>query len=488
MPLDRVRNPSECRFLVVDDEKSLCDLLVEALKEQYFVEACYTAGEAFGCLEKADYDVVIADLKLPDGSGIDILRAAKEKDRHTEVIIITGYASLETASEAIGLGVSSYISKPLVIKDLQVQIDKAVASRIFHLKSLLLMAQADSYGESPEVRNHILDITALYYFASKLSYSLELHEIIRIILNEAIDRFGALRCVIGARYLDFKEIFVMPRSGELKPDRIVESLVRHWAPGFDVFSREEVESGDVPVRLYSGERNGSDPVGEQGMTCRTLPVAVLGETVGFIGLFLDVQEPFGQRKQQFFHVFSSLVSSAVQHAYHDLQAKLQAKTDSLTGVANHRMFHETLNREMSRADRSNRFFSLALLDIDDFKKVNDMHGHQVGDAVLIHLTRQLSGMIRLGDVLARYGGEEFALILHDTAPEDAEVLAGRICGAVARASYVDSGLDVPYTVSIGLAGYDPGTRVKKDVLIGRADESLYKAKRAGKNRVVVNSK
>ena len=232
--------------------------------------------------------------------------------------------------------------------------------------------------------------------------------------------------------------------------------------------------------------------GRQDSGCTTewkdsinVPMNVLGQSIGFISVFGDASVTHSAEREQFLYVFTSMISSIVEHAYRDMQAKLQAKTDSLTGVANHRMFHETLDREIARADRSGRAFCLALLDIDDFKKVNDTHGHLVGDAVLIDCTKRIASQNRRGDVLARYGGEEFALILPDTSIDGGGILTRRVCDAVAAHPFVFAQTKVPYTLSIGLAQYDGGLPRGKDQLINDADEALYESKQNGKNRVSI---
>jgi diguanylate cyclase (GGDEF)-like protein len=217
-------------------------------------------------------------------------------------------------------------------------------------------------------------------------------------------------------------------------------------------------------------------------------MTVLGETIGFISLFRDENEPLNQERHQFFYVFSSLISSAIQHCYMDMLARQQAKTDSLTGVANHRMFHETLDREIARSVRYKRDLCLVVLDIDDFKKINDTYGHLVGDGVLVDMTKRILKIVRGGDVLARYGGEEFGIILPDTDLRGAEILAARVCTAISESPFNFSSAQIHYTVSVGLTALNFSKPVEKDALISSADKALYSAKKAGKNRVVVSGK
>jgi diguanylate cyclase (GGDEF)-like protein len=168
-----------------------------------------------------------------------------------------------------------------------------------------------------------------------------------------------------------------------------------------------------------------------------------------------------------------------------MQAKLQARTDNLTGVANHRSFHETLAREISRADRSKSDCALVIIDIDDFKLINDTYGHQVGDAVIKDLTQRISTMVRKGDTFARQGGEEFSLILPDTSLEGAKLMADRVCKRIHSSPFVFSQTDIPYTISLGLSIYSGKTPRTKDALIADADKALYISKKSGKNLVSI---
>ena len=142
MPNPSVQQPSDCAILVVDDEPIICEVLQSALQSFYKVTTCQSGAEALALVERGNFDLVISDLSLPGASGLSVLKFAKEKDDLTEIMIITGYASLETATSAINLGVAAYLTKPLVLDDLLLQVEKAVATRLFHIKSKRLMEEA----------------------------------------------------------------------------------------------------------------------------------------------------------------------------------------------------------------------------------------------------------------------------------------------------------------------------------------------------------
>jgi diguanylate cyclase len=160
-------------------------------------------------------------------------------------------------------------------------------------------------------------------------------------------------------------------------------------------------------------------------------------------------------------------------------------TDELTGLPNRRAFVQRLDQELSRCQRTGQPLAMVLLDIDNFKRVNDQHGHYVGDMILRSYAQGMVQELRQHDLLARYGGEEFVLLLPGTLVDDArnamEKLAGRI-----RQQPFDAGdthIDLP-TFSAGIACLRPGEPAMS--LINRADQSLYQAKRHGRNRIEID--
>lgn len=160
----------------------------------------------------------------------------------------------------------------------------------------------------------------------------------------------------------------------------------------------------------------------------------------------------------------------------------QAAIDELTGVFNRRFFDNALERELKQASRRNREFSLLIVDIDNFKKVNDTHGHTTGDAVISALGKLLKRSIRSEDTPCRIGGEEFAVIFPETDPDGAMVVSEKIRSEFAKLRIAATDL----SLSGGLATF-PGDGKTAAELIDRADQMLYFAKYSGKNRVICYS-
>ena len=158
--------------------------------------------------------------------------------------------------------------------------------------------------------------------------------------------------------------------------------------------------------------------------------------------------------------------------------------DGLTGLYNHRYFQEEMDRELSRALRYERMFSLIIFDIDHFKKVNDTYGHPVGDEVIIAISRAAEKAVRTTDVLARYGGEEFAVVLPEANFTEAKVVAERIRSYIENLSLTVNGEIIKVTVSLGYTSYRHVSHIKeKGPIISMADRALYTAKQAGRNLV-----
>ena len=156
--------------------------------------------------------------------------------------------------------------------------------------------------------------------------------------------------------------------------------------------------------------------------------------------------------------------------------------DGLTGLFNHTYFYQQIDLEVRRYARYGTLVSLILMDIDDFKQVNDTHGHREGDRILAAMGKTLMRVARDSDICSRYGGEEFALILPLTDIHEAGVIANRL--KMKLPEHLPDGREV--TVSIGVASCGKKTRTYKD-LVEKADAALYQAKRNGKNRVVVDT-
>ena len=171
---------------------------------------------------------------------------------------------------------------------------------------------------------------------------------------------------------------------------------------------------------------------------------------------------------------------------HQQELETIANVDGLTGLFNRRWMNEFFKRQIGRALNDNKPLALILADLDHFKNINDVHGHMVGDEVLFAVASVLTKQIRPTDLLARFGGEEFAMILPDTSPDEAKIIAERVRTAIESTKLEfenDVTQEIRITLSLGVSNLMLGDDINN--LLTRADHALYQAKKDGRNRVEV---
>ncbi|MBV9369451.1 MAG: diguanylate cyclase [Frankiales bacterium] len=223
----------------------------------------------------------------------------------------------------------------------------------------------------------------------------------------------------------------------------------------------------------------SEPRSEEVIS---VPLRTTGGVLGVLNLYDRVDgRPYDDGDLETIRAFASQAAVALDNVLLHQEAQRLSVTDGLTGLRNYRFFQQAIGRETERAMRFGRPLGLLMLDLDHFKSVNDTHGHQVGDAVLVEVADRVRAEVREVDLVARYGGEEFVVVLPETDRAGAEHIAGRICERVRARPLHASGVELRVTVSIGVAVLpDDGTA--PSALIRAADEALYAAKAAGRDR------
>jgi diguanylate cyclase (GGDEF)-like protein len=160
-----------------------------------------------------------------------------------------------------------------------------------------------------------------------------------------------------------------------------------------------------------------------------------------------------------------------------------SNTDPLTGIFNRRYFMEALEKEFQRAHRKHAPLTLAIMDIDHFKRINDKYGHPQGDQVLISLAAVIQGQLRRYDIIARYGGEEFILLLPETSPDEGIAVVERLRTTVENMRFPTPLEELRLTVCLGVSVYPAEQVASVYDLIHEADTALYRAKAGGRNRV-----
>ena len=203
--------------------------------------------------------------------------------------------------------------------------------------------------------------------------------------------------------------------------------------------------------------------------------------IGTIAMASSVAGGFADTPRNLLGILVHHVAAAFSNALAYSRMVRMATTDGMTGLTNHRTFKERASEALARANRSGRPLSVILTDIDHFKKVNDTHGHAVGDEVIKAVANVLASSARDIDIVARYGGEEFAIVLEECDDESAVTIAERIREKVKELLFDGADGEFSVTLSLGVARYEGQSLAD---LVDEADQALYAAKRGGRDQVV----
>jgi diguanylate cyclase (GGDEF)-like protein len=226
----------------------------------------------------------------------------------------------------------------------------------------------------------------------------------------------------------------------------------------------------------------------EGMTLHghiNLPLKVGNRVLGVLFLYLPGNLKPTKDQINLLESVANQLSIALENARLYEKVHHLSVHDPLTNLFNRKMLFDRLDEEVSRSERSGKPLSIAMIDIDHFKIINDNYGHMAGDRILSELSRLLKGNVRNIDTVARFGGEEFMILLPDSDLEKSITSMERLRVCVEKHAFPTDkdGQTISLTISIGISVFDPGNPVDKPDLVKASDEALYKAKETGRNRV-----
>jgi two-component system cell cycle response regulator len=453
-----VNTTSKPQILIVDDEPLNVKLIAAMIPpDQYQTVLAYSGEEALHQIRDGSPDLIFLDIMMPGLNGFELTRLLKAdpKSRDIPIVLVTAFGGDENEIKGLEAGADEFLNKPVNKTEL-----------LARLKSLLRLKQ---YQEQIKTRTcSINSFTASNADEDFSDSELNLPTILIAEDNE-------LDAKIIRRYLQGE-----PYQIKLAKD------------GDEAIARAQHEKIDVILLdLLLPRKNGFE-------VCKTIKEMEHTQNIQIIattglsdldsklkGIELGVDDYLVKPVNM--HVLRMRVCSLVKKkAYLDKlceryeRAVYSAITDKLTGLYSRGYFDHFLDLEIKRSARQNAFLALLLIDIDDFKQINDTFGHLFGDRILSQLGELLKANIREIDMAARYGGEEFAVVMANTDLAEAEKVAERIRQSIQKYSFYP--MTLLLTVSIGIAMY-PSDAISLDDLIERSDTSLYQAKRNGKNRV-----
>jgi diguanylate cyclase (GGDEF)-like protein len=311
-------------------------------------------------------------------------------------------------------------------------------------------------------------IPASERFAGELAASLDLDEVTERTLEAAGAVPGVEAAHLDAGAPDGHRV---EATFGMQPDEAAKTRV-------GVPDNDNLRAIEVTYRYRIDDVDASTPVVRSGVA---VPLRAEGSSIGSLSAFTrSSTRTLTDAEVDELERLAYRAGPALENAKRYAEARALADLDALTGVHNRRYFHETLAREVARAQRYSRRLAVIVFDLDDFKTVNDRVGHLAGDAVLAEASERMLSVVRSADVACRVGGDEFAVILPESSGEDGELLASRIARAIGARPIGAAGT---LQLSAGVAEMRRGDGPND--LFERADEALYRAKELGKARAVV---
>lgn len=445
------------KILVIDDNmlsRTFCkDILVE---DGYEVKTATTGIDALEMIENDGFDLVVSDFVLPDINGDEILKRAKQMEATTSFIIMTAYASIDTAIECLKSGASDYLTKPLNPEEFKILVNRTIEQkRLF------------------EENKGLKRLVRLYEVSRLISSCLEYDRFYDIVLDSLLQVPGGSIGLALFSPMEGAPLTMKAWRGakESTAKEMAEALIKNYLSDSNL---REVSSISRPQNI----------AGATGPLI-IIPIKRKDWIPGYVALF----KPPGNVYTDTDIDNAAFVSEQASLTFDNVDLYNHAKDlvyiDELTGLHNVRYMEEVLSSEIKRAKRYSLNLSLLFIDIDLFKTVNDNYGHNIGNKVLSEIAQVLKKSVRDIDIVIRYGGDEFTILLVETPLSGAVIIADRIRAAIEGKSFFsEENIAIKVTATLGIASF-PEHAMDKESLTLLADKAMYKGKASTRNVVNV---
>lgn len=462
--------------LIVDDEPMLREMVREQLERHGLqIEEAGNGREALEVVHRVRPDLVLLDITMPDLCGLQVCQALREQEvtRAIPVVLLTAHDGLEDRIRGLDAGANDYLTKP-------VQPGELLARVKAHLRTRELCEDLEQQQR---------DLTKLLELSKAVASTLRPSEIFHLIVERTAQLVNVLRCslvIIG----EAQKGYVVASHDNPRITRLPITLERYPEIQEAVRRKQAVVVEDVSQDpLMAGVWDLMMPLGFRSLL--VVPVNLRAKVAGTLVLRMTRSiSPFTARELQLCQLVGELAAIALQNAHlfeslemANLNLEQLTLIDDLTQAYNRRFLFRKLEEEVERSKWYGQPLCCIMLDVDNFKEVNDRYGHAQGDVVLRELAGVIQDVVRRGDVLARYGGEEFVLVLPQTEGEGAWTEAERIRRKIRGHPFPGIEPLLPLTVSMGIANYPWNSITEASDLLKLADRAMYASKHAGKDGI-----
>jgi two-component system cell cycle response regulator len=437
-------------ILIVDDELFFRRLFTEILEEDdlYDIETVGSGKEALESLSNQNVDVILTDMIMPEICGLELIRRTRSLDPAPDIILATGNATVESAIQALKTGARDYLLKPCNPEQLRHTIRACLEQRRLIAENSLLQSQVRLYQKGQHLAG-LLDIDSLFQESLKtLIFELGQGRGLAFSANEA-----GITHICQSGFTDDQARVLAEQLIDLSRNIGKATLLKQ---------------SDFPQINLEYENLHSLWI---------FPMSAVDQELGALVLCnsndSELPEPLPRENLSF---LAEQVAVGFRNACQYQGARELIYTDDLTGLYNHRYLNIALEQEIRRSERYGLEFSLAFIDLDLFKNINDEYGHLVGSAVLRQVGSLLHECVRDADMLFRYGGDEFTALLVETDTLGAKIVAERIRTTIEKFNFAtDHGDTARMTATVGYATFPIHASTSSD-LIELADKAMYLGK------------
>ncbi len=480
------------KILLIDDSiTQLGFLKLQFEKAGFQVETAKDGAEGYRKVFEVAPDIVMSDIIMPNLNGYQFCRLLKNNPLSTEipVILLTVLDKKIDKFWANKSGADKFISKTTLFEDIIVTVNEMIHKKPISdsYKETLLKNSVGEESVQNQINNILDDLLMTSTFLNEFRDLGEFVSHEKVLIEKSFKLLSSFvdYNVAGLFFnnMDKNEKLILHLDIVKSPvsNFVIEKIKRDFfaqMPGTREFSIRDFGHDIVREKNDDGLKVVSV---DEFATAHFIPIFAEEKFLG--GLCFYSKDAFKYSEFKFYKTMVSELTLLFNMRYLYSETEYLSVTDGLTGLYNRRHFEANAEREFLRTRRYPADLSLALIDIDYFKKVNDTFGHQFGDYVLKEISGLVSGSFRKTDMVYRYGGEEIAVILTGTSLENSGIPLGRLLEKIANHKFSYGGEETNLTVSIGVSS-NLATVANQKELIEQADKALYKAKQSGRNRVV----
>ena len=435
-------------------------------------------------LSNDNFGAILADYDQVGDLAYNWINLLQENRSQSCVILYGDNKKAEKISEILQAGAYGFISRSNISKRLYETILGGIENRKAFIEILEMINELKNVNESIEKEKEDLgkknqELSFINRLTTEVAYDLNWSLILPRILTAGF--LNVMNpALLGMLYrIGSKWNLAFHLSEKEINKKIIAGLKEDMINKFFSISGEMVSIKDTDFHLYSSSIKISSADAIPFSKQIIMPLSLAGTTLGMLAILPKNNEHLNNGKIELLTTISNILAMSLKNAQEYHKLKEMAVKDGLTGILNRKGFQDFIQKEFHRVKRYHRHLSLIMIDVDNFKKINDSLGHQAGDFVLQELAGCLKHSIRQADIVFRYGGDEFVILLPDTDIEQAKMLLKRVLSDVEKHAFEWESNQINVKISCGISttGELENHEDEKD-LISKADTRLYSAKRS----------